>query len=107
MTEYPVKRTLIKDIDHAALGRLLREIFEDAQDEGDTWIATWGALKTVEVRLLKKGRFEANTTMDGSQSDDINAETIRRWNDFLLRATGYTAKERKKKAQEEAKKAGT
>jgi hypothetical protein len=41
--------------------------------------------------------------MDPTVNDDVALQTIRAYNTFLERATGYSAKERGKRAQKKAK----
>ena len=41
--------------------------------------------------------------MDPRVGDDVARSTIAKYNQFLEQATGYTAKERSKRAQEKAK----
>jgi hypothetical protein len=43
--------------------------------------------------------------MDPTVANDVAAQTIKAYNTFLERATGYNAKERGKRAQKKAKEA--
>ena len=47
--------------------------------------------------MASKKVLEVETVMDPSVDPEIAGDTVRRYNDFLYQATGFTAKERKKR----------
>jgi len=67
----------------------------------DEYVLSYGALKTMTVRIGDQLLVDTESISD--VSDEIMADTNRRFRDFLERATGYTAKQRAKKAQDAAK----
>jgi hypothetical protein len=111
MQVYEVKRGLPKKTD---LKALLAQHFGTAR-ENDGWAqASFGAMPVI------KAKYENEKLVVDTQNDPTLAprvakgdqeamkvamDTQRRWNDFLLNATGYDAKMRGKKAQEAVKKA--
>ncbi len=111
MQEYEVKRGLAKKTD---LRSLFQQHFGDAREEGGWLVGAYGAMPVV------KAKYEKDTLMVDTQSRtdlaakvakgdkealQLTLDTQKKWNDFLLAATGYDAKQRGKKAQEKAKKA--
>ncbi len=73
--------------------------FEEA---GGKVVCRYGALAQLTVWI--DGQVLCiDSDMRKDVPDDVARSTIRAYNDFLERATGYTAKERAKKAQERAK----
>lgn len=85
------------------LRALVTESFGDCAEEEGRFIASFGAIRQISVWSDGKGLI-VNAEMDATVSDEIAMETIRRYNDFLSKTTGYSAKERKKRAEKEAKK---
>ncbi len=74
---------------------IMKEMFGEVKKEGDKMISSYKGLERIEVWLEGK-KLAAETT--SKKVDDKEAmDTLRTWNDFLFRVTGYTAKERKKK----------
>ena len=60
---------------------------------------TFGALDPIEAWLDGKKTICIDTNMNPKVDNDTASETIAKYNDFLLRATGFTTKERKKRAK--------
>lgn len=111
MQEYEVKRGLAKKTD---LRTLFSQQFGSVTEEGGWLVGGFGAMPVI------KAKYEKDTLIvDTTSKTDLAArvakgdktalqetlDTQKRWNDFLLTATGYDAKQRGKKAQEKAKKA--
>ena len=71
--------------------------------EGDKVLVSFGAIDRMLAWTDGK-KLYVDMTMKAGVADDIATETITRNNRFLERATGYSAKERSKKAQDAAKK---
>ena len=111
MQEYEVKRGLAKKTD---LRALLEQQFGSAKDEAGWATASYGAMPMIKAKYEKE-KLVVDTQNDATlaprvakgdqEALKLAMETQRRWNDFLLAATGYDAKERGKKAQAAAKKA--
>ncbi len=71
--------------------------------EGNRVIVSFGAIEKMVAWTDGKKLF-VDTTMKTSAPDHMATQTIKAFNAFLEQATGYSAKERSKKAQEAAKK---
>ena len=72
--------------------------------DGDCLVASYGALGELRVQVKSKAVLAIDTNMKTDVSNDVASDTIRRYNDFLLAATGFTSKERKKRLNEKLKK---
>jgi hypothetical protein len=81
-----------------------QEEFGTADRAADAVTTRYGAIDSLTVRP-GKGELLVDLQMNPSVPNDVAAETIRRYNRFLETLTGYTAKERAKKAQKAAKRA--
>lgn len=96
---FELKRGHAKNVEGAKLGALLKDSFGNAKDlGGGKFEATLGPL-VVTTWLSGKNSlsFESNTP---TQIDDATAtEVVRARNTFLAAATGFTAKERVKRAK--------
>lgn len=64
--------------------------------------ARYGAIESMVVRP-GKGELLVELRMNPKVPNDVAAETVRRYNRFLETLTGYSSKERAKKAQKAAK----
>ena len=105
MTVYPVSRTTLPTLTPEALQALLLESFGSVRAEPDGLHASFGALKDLSAAVRGKG-LEVRTVMDPAVPPGIQSETIQRYNRFLERATGFTAKERAKRLKSPAGKLG-
>ncbi len=68
----------------------------------DKYVLSYGALKSMTVAVGEQLLVDTESNPD--VSSDVMADTNKRFREFLERATGYTAKQRAKKAQDAAKK---
>ncbi len=93
MRYYSFKRGHKKTLED--IGNIMKELFGEVREENGHLIASFGALERIDVWL--EGNKLAAETRSKKVESDLAQETLRRWNDFLFRVTGYTAKERKKK----------
>jgi hypothetical protein len=99
MQEYKLKRGYSPDIER---------IYEELQvyfpseiiRDGKKLITSYGALS--ELSVWMNGKLLAVDTVSdvGELADDVISDTNKRFRNFLLKATGYTAKERVKKAKQ-------
>jgi hypothetical protein len=80
--------------------------FGTAERSGDTVSSRYGAIDSLIARP-GKGELLVDLKMNPKVPNDVAAETVRRYNRFLEALTGYTAKERGKKAQKAAKAAAS
>ena len=103
MQEYEVRRGHQENIEPAKLKAHMQEIFGNAQEKDGKMVSSFGALKEIAAWSGKKNVLVVDTKMDTSVGDDLALQTIRAYNTFLEKATGYTSKERGKRVQKKAK----
>ena len=93
MRAYSFKRGHQKGIDE--IGDIMREIFGNVKREGNKLISSYKGLERIEIWLEGKNMMAETKYKKVNTQDSM--DTIKKWNEFLFRVTGYTAKERKKK----------
>lgn len=103
MQKYPVRNTARASLTPQALEALCRSHFETAQRDGTSVTSAWGALAALKVWPEGK-ELAVEVTMNPKVEPPVAAETIRRYNEFLQAATGFTAKERASKMRKAAAK---
>ena len=103
MNEYDVKRGHQANVAPEKLREHMRDIFGNAEQKDDKLVSAFGALKEIRVWSGGKNALCVETEMDPGVPDDVAAKTIKAYNQFLERATGFNAKERGKRAQKKAK----
>lgn len=106
-----MKRGLAKATD---LNKLLCDAFGTCAKEGDWFATKFGAMPMIKARY-EKDKLVVDTQNDSSLAPKVAKgdaaatalvlDTQKRWNEFLLNATGFDAKQRGKNAQKAAKKA--
>lgn len=103
MQEYSLKRGNKLDLER--IHECLAESFPaEIKKNGDKLAISYGIFKTLTVWIQNKKmavETESDTTVT---NDEVILDTNKRYRDFLYKATGYTAKERLKKAKEEVSK---
>ncbi|WP_321418677.1 DUF5611 family protein [uncultured Methanomethylovorans sp.] len=103
MQEYSLKRGNKPDLER--IHECLAEIFPaEIKKNGDKLVISYGIFKTLTVWIQNKKlvvETESDTTVI---NDEVILDTNKRYRDFLYKATGYTAKERLKKAKEDVSK---
>lgn len=106
MQTLDIKRGHWKNVD---LGQIMQEHFgayETKEGEEGTWyVSTGPAMKVFRLCMKDKAHMLLDIEEDRSASMDEASEAIRAKNKVLEAATGFTAKQRAKRAQEAAKKA--
>ena len=100
MQEYQVKRGHTKDL-AAEVERAFTECFGvQPEKTGETYAISYGALSRMEVRIGGGGRTVAVDTVSRMDADEATIlDTNRRFRTFLDRVTGFTSKERVKRAK--------
>ena len=96
---FEIKRGHLAKVESTGLGNLLKESFGNAKDlGGGKWQSTLGPLVVSTWLEGKKAiHFESNNP---TQIDDATAtKVVSARNQFLLAATGFSAKERVKRAK--------
>ena len=105
MQEYQIKRGYTKTLtDSMAQG--LRDQFgiEPRAAEDGHYTISYGALLRLEVWLGAGGKtLIVDTEANKDADDETIIDTNRRFRNYLQQVTGYTAKERAKKAQQALK----
>lgn len=99
MNGYDIKRGHWEKIEGSKLEHLMTEAFGDVKKKGDKLSTSFGALKNITVWTEGKKILNVETTMDTKVDDKTATETIRQYNFFLEKATGFTAKDRRKRAK--------
>ena len=105
MRAYELKRGWAKTITGENLKALAATAFGSATEEGGKVFASFGAISKLTAWTDGKSLF-VDTEMNAGVADDVARTTIIAFNGFLEQATGYSAKERGKRAQQSAKAAG-
>ncbi len=79
----------------------LRECFDaEIRTTGDHHQISYGALKLLDVSVGKTGKtLIVHTESDAGSSDEVILDTNRRFRRYLDITTGYSTKERLKKAK--------
>jgi len=105
MQEYQIKRGYTKQLTESMI-QGLRDQFgtEPAVSEDGHYTITYGALLRLEVWSGSGGKtLVVDTEANKSADDETIIDTNRRFRNYLQQVTGYTAKERAKKAQQAVK----
>jgi hypothetical protein len=100
MQEYPVKRGLTKDLG-ARIAAELKDCFgAEPAESGGTYRISSGALKRLDVRVGTGGRSVIiDTESDLNVTDEVILDTNRRFRKYLNAITGFSTKERVKRAK--------
>jgi hypothetical protein len=105
LTLYPVRREKVADLAPERLRPVLEELFGPVRTEGAVLHASYGAIRDLLVSPEGK-EVDVHTVMDPKVPAEVQAETVRRYNVFLERVTGFSAKERASRMRKAAQ-AGT
>ncbi len=106
MRAYELRRGHGKNLEGDKLRAITAEIFGVASAEDGKVVTSFGAIEKLLAWTDGKQLF-VDMTMRMGVPDALATETIGRNNRFLEAATGYSAKERSKKAQQAAKEGRT
>ena len=102
MRDYELKRGFGKALEGDGLRKVAADVFGDATVDGGRIVVSFGALDRLVVWSDGKKLF-VEMAMKSRVPDEVATNTIKAYNHFLEKATGYTAKERSKRAQKAAK----
>ena len=100
MKQYEMKRGHFKNVAGDKLMALVNESFGGAQKQDEKIIASFGALERLTVWTDGKHIF-VDTVMKTDVPNDVAQSTVGAYNRFLERVTGFTSKERVKRAKKE------
>jgi hypothetical protein len=98
---YPVRATHRAGLTPPALEAVLKAHFDTAVVEGDAAVSSFGAISRISARPVGR-ELSVDLTMNPKVSEEVARETIRRYNQFLEAATGYSSKERAKRMRKSA-----
>ncbi len=102
MRGYELRRGWTKNLAGDGLRAVAADTFGAADEADGKVVASFGACRRLTAWTDGKALF-VDTEMDPGVPDDVARTTITAFNRFLEAATGYTAKERAKRAQQSAK----
>src|SRR5439155_9706841 len=103
MRDYELKRGTAKVLEGDGLRKIAASVFGDVGTDGAKVLVSYGALEKMVAWTDGKKLF-VYTTIKADVAYHIQTDTINAYNAFHEKATGPTAKERSKKAQEASKK---
>ncbi|UCE37368.1 MAG: DUF5611 family protein [Thermoplasmata archaeon] len=103
MQTLDIKRGHYKTLEDLGLDNLMTEVFGNVEKDGDKFKANYGAMKPITAWIKSKKELCVDIATDPNVGDDEVMKTIRAKNEFLLRATGFSSKERSKRLQKKAK----
>ena len=90
--EYDVRKGHYPEIEGDGLKNIAVECVGSAEMKDGKLTASYGAITKLEAKMLDKSRIEISIEMNKAAAPDVQADTIKRWNIFLERATGFTSK---------------
>jgi hypothetical protein len=94
--KYPMRASARSELDLERLETLCRTHFDDARRDGEAVVSRYGAIE--EIRAWPSGKeLAVDMRMNAKVDEAVARETIRRYNQFLEDATGFSAKERAKR----------
>lgn len=103
MRDYELKRGVAGSLEGDGLRKIATEVFGDVGTDGAKIVVSYGALEKMVAWTDGKKLF-IDSAMKAGVADSVATDTIKAFNSFLEKATGFTAKERGKRAQAAAKK---
>ena len=100
MQEYPIKRGLTKDLSIRIAAELKNWFGTEPEKTGKGYQIRFGALKRLEVTIDETEKsIIVDTESDTSSADEVIIDTNKRFRKFLDAATGFSTKERVKRAK--------
>jgi hypothetical protein len=100
MQEYPIKRGLTRDLEERVAAELKNGFGIEPEKTGNSYVIRYGALKKLEVICGPGGKtLIVNTESDMSAGDEVIIDTNKKFRKFLDAATGFSTKERVKRAK--------
>ncbi len=103
MQEYPIKRGLTKDLTERMAAELKNCFGVEPTVSGGTYRISFGALRRLDVKAGAGDKtIIIDTESNMSVSDDVILDTNRRFRKYLDVMTGFSTKERVKRAKGDA-----
>ncbi|MFW3145889.1 MAG: DUF5611 family protein [Thermoplasmatota archaeon] len=103
MEKLDIKRGNYGNIEGEGLFKRMKEVFGNCRKEGEWLVSEFGAMKPIKLKVLSKNELAMEITTV-KIPDEMVLETMRKRNELLEFATGFTAKERLKRLKDKAKK---
>lgn len=101
--DYDIKRGHLRNIEGDGLKNIMDELFNGYREEEDTLIASYGGMRELKVRIMDKSTLSIKIESDTDVPDDVALDTIRKFNRFLEKATGFNSKQRRDRLSKKAK----
>ena len=101
--DYDIKKGNYGNLEGDGLKNMMEAAFGPVSKEGETLVTSFGAMTRIEVTVKSKTSMDISTVTDKTASPDVAADTIKKWNEFLERVTGFSSKERRSRLQKKAK----
>ncbi|HNU35071.1 MAG TPA: DUF5611 family protein [Methanomassiliicoccales archaeon] len=101
--DYDIKKGNYGKLEGDGLKKMMEAAFGPVREEGGVLVSSYGAMTRIEVRVVSKTSMDISAVTDKGASPDLAADTIKRWNEFLEQATGFSSKERRNRLQKKAK----
>jgi hypothetical protein len=100
MQEYPIKRGLTKDLESRIIAEFRTCFGAEPEKTANGYRITYGALKRLDVTSGTDGKSVLiDTESDMSANDDVIIDTNKRFRKYLDAITGFSTKERVKRAK--------
>jgi hypothetical protein len=100
MQEYPIKRGLTKDLEDRAVAELKNCFGAVPEKAGKAYRIRFGALRRLDVTIGTGSKSVIiDTESDLTAPDDVIIDTNKRFRKFLDAVTGFSTKERVKRAK--------
>lgn len=100
MQEYPIKRGLTKDLEERAVAEMKNCFGTEAEKTAGGYRIRFGALKRLDVSIGPGSRSVfIDTESDITVPDDVILDTNKRFRNYLDAVTGFSTKERVKRAK--------
>jgi hypothetical protein len=103
MQEYPIKRGLTKDLETRVVAELKNCFGTEPEKTAKGYRISFGALKRLDVNPTAGGKSVIiDTESDMKVNDDVIVDTNKRFRKYLDVVTGFSTKERVKRAKSPA-----
>lgn len=100
MQEYPIKRGLTKDLELRVVAEMKNCFGIEAKKTEKAYRISFGALKRLDAIIGKDSKSVIiDTESDMSVTDEVIMDTNKRFRKFLDAVTGFSTKERVKRAK--------
>ena len=103
MQEYPIKRGMTKDLETRIVAEIKTCFSMEPSKTAKGYRIKFGALKRLDVKVGADGKSVIiDTESDMKVSDDVILDTNKRFRKYLDAITGFSTKERVKRAKSPA-----